>query len=175
MILVGADAQGVITNIFEAGDPAWLAAVAEENGCVNWAFSGRRPDAEAEMLDPTGALVPRPPDTAAALERERARMRPYRRAVRAAMLRLPGPQGFATMLDFVDAMVADPGFPREAAEAWTSVIQFERLNPDVALWSPVVGLGDPGTLDTFFRLALAIEAGEDTAALQADLLAALDA
>lgn len=97
---------------------------------------------------------------------ERAAMTVYRAALRKALQRID--LGAETLLERADARATLA--PMEAQIAWADVILFERLHPDVAMWSPdLVGSVNPGAdvalaTDAIFRLAMALERQESGAA-----------
>lgn len=93
------------------------------------------------------------------LAAKRGAMKAYRLAIRKAMLMRPGPEGFASLLDYVDFIAAHPDTPRAAREAWDNAVEMIRLHPDVAEWGPAAGLDD-AALDALFLDAMQIERGD---------------
>lgn len=108
-------------------------------------------------------------------DRKRAQWRKtavvWRAAMRKALAMIPA--GEATLLDAADAIGASPGLPIMTRIAWADVIQFERENPDIALWAPVlIGAINPAidageAIDAIFVLGMAIEGKSETSVADA--------
>ena len=98
-----------------------------------------------------------------AIDRYRKSLVVYRASLMKALVRLPSPNNsFTSLLAYAQYVASQPVIPIEQQIAWQDVIQFERLNPDVLTWSPVIGLTTPTHLDLLFEMAIAIEQQNET-------------
>ena len=100
-----------------------------------------------------------------ALLKRRSQMTVYKAQMQKALCRIPGPDGFDTLLDLADTIGSSNAVPREVRIAWEAVTQFERLNEDIEKWTPLL-IGQyrpdlinstPEIVDAIFELAIAIE------------------
>ena len=108
--------------------------------------------------DETPPYVPTPEEALAA---ERARMRVFRLAFTLALRSLPAPAPHeGTMLQVLNAAVADAGPDSDLAIWWGNVTEMIRTHPNMDAFAAEFGL-DAEAVDNLFRLAIALERGED--------------
>ncbi len=163
-------ATGAITHQFQADDVDSNEANAIANGCTHWIFASGDVD-PGELLVVDGELVDKLlPGAAELLAAERAAMTVPRAAFRLALANLPGPEGYEDALDYADAIGSDPLTPRVIRILWADAISFNRLNPDIVAWFPILAravvprLSQPNALaDEIFRLAMALDANDGAA------------
>ena len=101
------------------------------------------------------------PSAEVLLAAERARMRVFRLAFTLALRALPAPAPYeGTMLAVLDAVVAQADPYSDLPIWWTNVTEMIRTHPNMDAFAAEFGL-DAETVDNLFRLAIALERGED--------------